>query len=96
MSVINVFRNYMAKHHPHLAHNDWKVDVRLVSVQDIPNEHLKAIIPKEITEPITCWLFYYDSGLNNIVCLLQDKRGVKDFGIGLLKNGELVNPISFI
>ncbi len=86
----------MEKYHSHLAYKDWKADVRLVLVQDIPNEHLKAIIPKEISEPITCWLFYYDSGLNNIVCLLQDKRGVKEFAISLLKDGELVNPISFI
>ncbi|PLV31803.1 hypothetical protein BSP4_43420 [Bacillus subtilis subsp. subtilis] len=60
MSVIKVFRNYMAKHHPHLAYKDWKVDVRLISIQDIPNEDLKAIIPRGIGEPITCWLFYYD------------------------------------
>lgn len=96
MSVIKVFRSYMANNHPHLAHKDWQADVRLIPVQDIPNELLKAIMPKEISEPVTCWLFYYDDGLNNVVCLLQDQRGVKDYGIGLLKNGELVKPISFI
>lgn len=51
---------------------------------------------KEISEPVKCWLFYYDNGLNNVVCLLQDQRGVRDYGIGLLKNSELVKPISFI
>ncbi|WP_067727848.1 hypothetical protein [Oceanobacillus damuensis] len=96
MSVIKVFRSYMAKHHPHLAYKDWKADVRLLSAEEIQNGNIKALLPHEISEPITCWLFFYDDNLNNVVCLLQDKKGVSNIGISLLKNGELVKPISFI
>ncbi|WP_188455465.1 hypothetical protein [Virgibacillus oceani] len=95
MSVIKVFRNYMQEHHPHLEHEDWKADVRLLSAKEIQNVNIKALLPQEINEPITCWLFFYDGGLNHVVCLLQDKKGVTNLGISLLKNGEPVKPISF-
>ncbi|PGT88755.1 hypothetical protein [Bacillus sp. AFS040349] len=96
MSVINVFRNYMEEHHPHLAWKDWKVDVRVLLADDIKNEELKASIPNEIKGELTCWVFFYDGGASNVVYLLQDKQGLQDIGIGLLKDGVLVKPISFV
>ncbi|MBP1082168.1 MULTISPECIES: hypothetical protein [Bacillus] len=47
MRIINVFRNYMEEHHPHLAWKDWKADVKTLSVDDIRNEEVKANIPEE-------------------------------------------------
>lgn len=96
MSVIKVFRNYMEDQHPHLAWKDWKVDVRAVSANEIRNEELKASIPVEFKEELTCWVFFYDGGASNFVYLLQDKQGLQDLGIGLLKDGELFKPISFV
>lgn len=83
----------MEEHHPHLAWKDWKVDVRVLLADDIKNEELKASIPNEIKGELTCWVFFYDGGASNVVYLLQDKQ---DIGIGLLKDGELVKPISFL
>lgn len=96
MSVIKVFRNYIEDHHSHLACKDWKVDVRAISADEISNEELKAIIPDEYKEELTCWVFFYDDGASNVVYLLQDKQGLQDLGIGLLKDGELIKPISFV
>jgi hypothetical protein len=96
MSIINIFRNYMEEHHPHLARKDWKVDVRTLSVDDISNKEVKATIPDEHKQELTCWVFFYDSSASNVVYLLQDKEGLQDIGIGLLKGGELVKPISFV
>lgn len=96
MSIISVFRNYMEEHHPHLAWRDWKADVRALLANDIRNEELKASIPNEFREELTCWVFFYDGGASNVVYLLQDKQGLQDIGIGLLKDGELVKPISFM
>jgi hypothetical protein len=96
MSIINVFRNYMEEHHPHLAWKDWKVDVRTLSVDDISNKEVKATIPDEHKQELTCWVFFYDSSASNVVYLLQDKEGLQDIGIGLLRGGELVKPISFV
>ncbi|MBB2483132.1 hypothetical protein H5P36_23535 [Bacillus sp. APMAM] len=96
MSIIKVFRNYVDEQHPHLARKDWKVDVRAVSADEISNEEIKANIPVEFKEELTCWLFFYDGGVSNIVYLLQDKQGLQNIGIGLLKDGELIKPISFV
>lgn len=96
MSVIKVFRNYLEEQHPHLANKDWKVDVRAISADDIRNEELRASIPVEFKEELTCWVFFYDGGALNVVYLLQDKQGLQDLGIGLLKDGELIKPISFV
>jgi hypothetical protein len=96
MNVIRLFRNYIDEHHPQLAGKDWIVDVRVISVSDIKNEDVKATIPNEITEKLTCWVFYYDGNASNVVYLFQDKQGLQDIGIGLLKDGELVKPISFV
>lgn len=96
MSIINVFRNYLSEYHPHLALKDWKADVKTLSMDDISNEEIKAIIPEEHKQELTCWVFFYDGGASNVVYLLQDKQGLKDIGIGLLKDGELVKPISFV
>jgi hypothetical protein len=96
MSVIRVFRNYMEEHHPHLACKDWKVEVRVLSVDDIRNEKVKASIPNENKQELTCWVFFYDGGASNVVYLLQDKQGLTNIGIGLLKDGELIKPISFV
>lgn len=96
MSIIGLFRNYMAEHHPHLARKDWKADCRVISVNDIRNDELRASIPNEFRGELKCWLFFYDGGASNVVYLLQDKQGIKNLGIGLLKEGELVKPISFL
>ncbi|MFC0416804.1 hypothetical protein ACFFHH_15295 [Cytobacillus solani] len=96
MSIINVFRNYLSEYHPHLELKDWKADVKTLSMDDISNEEIKAIIPEEHKQKLTCWVFFYDGGASNVVYLLQDKQGLKDIGIGLLKDGELVKPISFV
>ena len=96
MSVIKVFRSYMEEHHPHLAWKDWKVDVRVSSADDLKNEELKASIPNEFKGELTCWVFFYDGGESNVVFLLQDKQGLQDLGIGLLKGGELIKPICFV
>lgn len=96
MSVISVFRNYMEEYHPQLVWKDWKADVKVLSVADIKNEELKASISNEFQGELTCWVFFYDGGASNIVYLLQDKQGYQNIGIGLLKDGELVKPISFV
>ncbi|MEB6551148.1 hypothetical protein MXL46_19060 [Heyndrickxia sporothermodurans] len=96
MSVIRLFRNYIDEHHPHLAGKDWIADVRVLSAANIKNEAVKSTIPGEFTEELTCWIFYYDGGSTNFVYLLQDKQGLQDIGIGLLKDGELIKPISFV
>jgi hypothetical protein len=96
MSVISVFRNYMEEHHPHLVWKDWKVDVRAIAVDEIRNEEIKASIPVEFKVELKCWVFFYDGGASNLVYLLQDKQGLQELGIGLLKDGELVKPISFV
>lgn len=96
MSVIRLFRNYIDEHHPQLAGKDWLVDVRVISFSDIKNEDIKATISNEIKEKLTCWIFYYDGGASNVVYILQDKQGLQDIGMGLLKDGELVKPISFV
>jgi hypothetical protein len=96
MSVISVFRSYMEEHHPHLIWKDWRAEVRVLSADDIRNEELKASIPKEFKGELTCWVFFYDGGASNVVYLLQDKQGLQDIGIGLLKDGELVKSISFV
>ncbi|WP_258182510.1 hypothetical protein [Bacillus licheniformis] len=89
MNVIRLFRNYIDEHHPQLAGKDWIVDVRVISVSDIKNEDVKATIPNEITEKLTCWVFFYDGCVLNVVYLLQDKQGLLDLVIGQLKEGEL-------
>ncbi|WP_394185119.1 hypothetical protein [Metabacillus halosaccharovorans] len=86
----------MEEHHPHLVWKDWKADVRTLSVDDISNEEVKAIIPEEYKQELTCWVFFYDGSASNVVYLLQDKQGLKDIGIALLIDGELVKPISFV
>lgn len=96
MSIISVFRNYMEVHHPHLAWKDWKAEVRVLSADDVRNEEVKAIIPNENKQELTCWVFFYEGGALNVVYLLQDKKGQQDIGIGLLKDGELVKSISFV
>lgn len=96
MSVIKVFRNYVEEHHPHLACKDWKVDVRVLAVDDIRNEEVRSSISLESYQKLKCWIFFYEGGASNVVYLLQDKQGLQDIGIGLLKDGELVKPISFL
>ncbi|MCM3478947.1 hypothetical protein [Caldibacillus thermoamylovorans] len=96
MSVIRLFRDYIDEHHPQLAGKDWMVDVREISIVDIKNGDIKATIPNEVTEKLTCWVFYYDGGVSNVVCLLQDKQRKKNIVIGLLKDGALIKPISFL
>ncbi|PEB33258.1 hypothetical protein COM77_26655 [Bacillus cereus] len=96
MSIIGLFRNYIEEHHPHLAEKEWIVDVRTLSAADIQNEDVKTTIPSEITGELKCWVFYYGDGKSNVVYLLQDKRGSKDIGMGLLRKEELIKPISFV
>ncbi|MGG0203651.1 hypothetical protein [Bacillus mycoides] len=96
MSIIGLFRNYIEEHHPHLAEKEWIVDVRTLSATEIRNKEVKAMISNEIKEELKCWIFYYNGGASNVVYLLQDKHGSRYIGMGLLKEGELVNPISFI
>ncbi|WP_226528164.1 hypothetical protein [Metabacillus niabensis] len=96
MSVIKVFRNYLEENHPHLAWKDWKAEARVLSVDDIRNEEVKASVPNEFRGELICWVFFYDGGASNVVYLLQDEQGLRDIGIGLLKDGKLVKPISFV
>lgn len=96
MGIIELFRDYIEDYHPHLAEKEWIVDVRTLSATDIQNEAVRATIPSEITGELKCWVFYHDGGKSNVVYLLQDKRGSKDIGMGLLKEGELVESISFV
>lgn len=96
MGIIELFRDYIEDHHPHLAEKEWIVNVRMLSATDIQNEDVKATIPSEVTKELKCWIFYYNGGTSNVVYLLQDKRGLQDIGMGLLKKGELVKPISFV
>ncbi|WP_252183566.1 hypothetical protein [Rossellomorea vietnamensis] len=65
-------------------------------MDDIKNEQVKASIPNENNQELKCWIFFYDGGASNVVYLLQDKEGLENKGIGLLKDGELVKPISFV
>lgn len=96
MGIIELFRDYIEDYHPHLAEKEWIVDVRTLSAADIQNEDVKATIPSEVTEELKCWVFYYKGGTSNVVYLLQDKQGLRDIGMGLLKKGELVKPITFV
>lgn len=94
MSIIELFRNYIEEHHPHLAEKEWIVDVRMLLATDIQNEDVRAMIPSEIKGELKCWIFYYNGGASNVVYLLQDKQGLQDIGMGLLKEGKLVKPTS--
>lgn len=94
MSIIKLFRFYIEENHPHLAWKDWKADRRVISIDDIRNEDLKASIPEEHKQKLTCWVIFYNGVTSNIVYLLQDKQGLRDIEIGLLKNGERVKPIN--
>lgn len=96
MSIIRVFRNYMEEYHPYLAAKDWKADVQTLSVDDISYEEVKALIPAEYKQELTCWVFFYDSGVSNVVYLLQDRKGLINIGICLLKDEKSVKPISFM
>lgn len=96
MSIVKVFRNYMEAYHPYLADKDWKVDVQTLLMGDIRHEEVKALIPAEYKQELTCWVFFYDGGASTLVYLLQDKRGLKNIGICLLKDDKPVKPISFI
>ena len=96
MSVIRVFRNYIEEYHSHLATKDWIVDVRAISVDKISNRNLKEVIPVGFKGELMCCIFFYDGGASNFVCLFQDKQGLQNLGIGLLKEGKLIKPISFV
>ena len=96
MSIVKVFRNYMEDYHTYLADKDWKVDVQTLSMGDIRHEEVKALIPADYKQELTCWIFFYDGGASNVVYLLQDKQGLKNFGICLLKDEKPVKPISFM
>ncbi|WP_130055579.1 hypothetical protein [Bacillus thuringiensis] len=96
MDIIGVFRDYIEEYHPHLSEKDWKVDVRVLSATEIQNEDVRATIPSEFIKELKCWIFFYDGGVSNVVYLLQDKRGEQYIGMGLLKEGVLVKPISFM
>ena len=95
MSIIKAFRNYMEIHHQALTKEDWIADVRRFSPEELNSRNLKTLLLQEIDEPITCWLFYYENSYREVVFLLQDKRGIKNIAISLLKNGEPVHPVSF-
>lgn len=96
MSIVKVFRNYMEGYHPYLADKDWKVDVQTLSVGDIRHEEVNALIPAEYKHELNCWAFFYDGGLSNVVYLFQDKQGLTNIGICLLKDDKPVKPISFM
>lgn len=96
MSVIEVFRNYLEEHHQQLARKDWKVEVRVLSVEEIVNEDVRARISEKYRQDLTCWVFFYDGGASDVVYLFQDKLCLQIIEIGLLKEGELVKPISFV
>lgn len=53
------------------------------------------MISNETIGELKCWIFYYNVGASNVVYLLQDKYSSRYIGIGLLKEGELINPIRF-
>ena len=96
MSIIRVFRNYMEDYHPYLAAKDWKADVQTLSVDDISYEEVKALIPAEYKQELTCWVFFYDGGSPNVVYLFQDKNGLTNIGICLLKDDKPDKPISLM
>ena len=96
MSIIKVFRDYLEAYHPYLAGKDWRVDVQPLSVDDISYEEIKAFIPTEYKQELTCWIFFYDGGVSNVVYLFQDKKGLTNIGICLLKDDKPVKPISFM
>lgn len=95
MSVIKVFRSYMKEHHPLLRDKDWKVDVRKLSVNEFHSGTIQSLLPQMWSEPVTCWAFYYEEYYQDVVFLLQDKRGVRNIAISLLKNGEPICPVQF-
>ena len=80
----------MEEHHPHLVWKDWKVDFRVISAENIMDEEVKASVPNKFKGELTCWVFFYDGGATNVVYLLQDKKGLQDLIIGLLKDGDLL------
>ncbi|MCY9337104.1 hypothetical protein MOF28_01930 [Bacillus haynesii] len=85
MSVIDVFRKYMDEYHPHLALKDWQVDFKTLSSNQIINDEVRDNIPEEFKLDLKCWIFFYDGDTSNVVYLLQDKQGLKNIEIGLLK-----------
>lgn len=95
MSIIKAFRDYMETHHPALTKEDWMADVRRFSPEELNSSNFNPLLLQEINEPITCWLFYYENSYREVVFLLQDKKGIKNIAISLLRNGEPVNPVSF-
>lgn len=95
MCIIKDFRHYMEIHHPDLTKEDWQADVRKFSAEEMNDRNLKKLLLHEMNEPITCWVFYYDNSYDEVVFLLQDKRGIKNIAISLLKNGKPVKPVSF-
>ena len=96
MSIVKVFRNYMEDYHPYLANKDWKVDVQTLSMGDIKHEEVKALIPAEYKQELNYWVFFYDGDASNVVYLFQDKKGLTNIGICLLKDNKPVKPISFM
>lgn len=96
MSMIQVFKNYMRETHPHLASKDWKIDERILSVEDITDDKHKFNVPIFNTQTLICWLFFYDEKATDIVCLLQNKKNSQYITIGLYSKGKLVKPLSLM
>ncbi|MHA6252424.1 hypothetical protein [Oceanobacillus sp. CAU 1775] len=95
MCIIQVFNGYMEEHHPHLLRKDWKTEVRTITATETNQGDIKSLIPAQKKEDIKCWYFFYDESFNDMVFLLQDKRGVNNIAISLMQNGIPVNPITF-
>lgn len=94
--MIQLFRNYMREYHPYLATKDWKIEKRVLSVEDVTDEKYKASISPFNNQEVICWLFFYDEKATDIVCLLQKKNNSQFITIGLCSQGKLIKPISFM
>lgn len=95
MSNIDVFRKYLKEYQPNLISENWMVNLEIMERKELPNKELRNLIPPKMQQ-VRCLIFFYIGEEKNVVYLLQDKQGLQNIGIGLLKDGELVKPISFV
>lgn len=95
MSVIDLFFDFIQEYHPQIMHQDWLVDSQLVNSKDITVPGIGEIIPLDMLE-VKLILFYYEGNSEDVVFLLQDKKGSINILIGLIRNNELVNSVKLL
>jgi hypothetical protein len=93
MSSIDVFREYLDQFYPRLVSKDWLVDTVIIEREEIVIKKLREMIPIEM-QRVKCLLFFYTGGDKNVVYLLQDELGGKNWVIALVTNNLLIDAIT--